>query len=391
MGFVAYNIRTERHEADRIKQCQPILAIIGNPPYRRLKTGEVGELVGNWMDELWDDLKEPVRNAGWANQLNTFPEFSIAFWRWAIWKIFESEGAPGRGVVAFISNRTFLAGKPYAGLRKMLRERFDSIEIIDLRGDVRRGERAGVDDDQGVFNIQVGTAIALAIADRSQADGELASVSYIDSWAEGLFQRDAKLAWLKAGEETGTRPGAVEVARGLLDDMKPEPFQREEWPSIASCFAFKRSGLQTKRDEFVYAFRREVLESRITEFIRGSDAYAKDAFHSTDARQWQVAKRQAFDRARIANIAYRPLGNRVLYNDVKFIDRPAPNSNPFGAQLMSRSTPCPSQRAPVPPSGVTACCRIITHLADAAATPSRCATAARATAPSTFLPSCSAD
>jgi predicted helicase len=41
--------------------------------------------------------------------------------------------------VAFISNRTFLAGKPYAGLRKMLRERFDRIEIIDLRGDVRRG------------------------------------------------------------------------------------------------------------------------------------------------------------------------------------------------------------------------------------------------------------
>jgi hypothetical protein len=69
---------------------------MGNPPYRRLKTGEIGELVGDWMDELWDDLKEPVRGAGWANQLNTFPELSVAFWRWAIWKIFESEGAPGR-------------------------------------------------------------------------------------------------------------------------------------------------------------------------------------------------------------------------------------------------------------------------------------------------------
>jgi hypothetical protein len=100
------------------------------------------------MDELWDDLKEPVRDAGWANQLNTFPELSVAFWRWAIWKIFESEGAPGCGVVAFISNRTFLAGKPYAGLRKMLRERFDRIEIIDLRGDTRR-KRAGVINDQG--------------------------------------------------------------------------------------------------------------------------------------------------------------------------------------------------------------------------------------------------
>ena len=238
LGFVAENIRTERHEADRIKQSQPILAIIGNPPYRRLAAGEIGELVGDWMDEIWNDLKEPVRLAGWANQLNTFPELSVAFWRWAIWKMFESEGAPRRGVVAFISNRTFLAGKPYAGLRKMLRERFDHIEIIDLRGDMRRGERAGVDGDQGVFNIQVGTAITLAIADGSRAEGALADVSYIDSWTEERFSRRAKLDWLSEGFETGRRPGAVEVARRVLDDMKPEPFQREEWVSLFRMFPF---------------------------------------------------------------------------------------------------------------------------------------------------------
>lgn len=147
-------IADERREANRIKSEQPILAIIGNPPYRRLLEGENHTLVGDWMDRIWDDLKEPVRNAGQGNQLNTFPELSVAFWRWAIWKLFESENAPGRGVVAFISNRKYLTGWPYAGLRKMMRERFDRIEIIDMRGDVRRGERADVDADQGVFNIQ---------------------------------------------------------------------------------------------------------------------------------------------------------------------------------------------------------------------------------------------
>lgn len=79
LGFVADNIRTERREADRVKQRQPILAIMGNPPYRRLAAGEIGELVGDWLDGLWADLKEPVRNAGWSNQLNTFPELSVAF------------------------------------------------------------------------------------------------------------------------------------------------------------------------------------------------------------------------------------------------------------------------------------------------------------------------
>lgn len=86
LGYVAEPIRHERDEADRIKREQRILAIIGNPPYWRFQGVNTREVVGPFIDDLWDDLKQPVRDAGWANQLNTFPEFSVAFWRWAIWK-----------------------------------------------------------------------------------------------------------------------------------------------------------------------------------------------------------------------------------------------------------------------------------------------------------------
>ena len=305
LGFVADNIRSERREADRIKQLQPILAIIGNPPYRRLETGEVGELVGQWMDDLWDDLKRPVRDNGWGNQLNTFPELSVAFWRWAIWKMFESDGAPGRGVVAFITNRTFLAGKPYSGLRQMLRERFDRIEIIDLRGDVRRGARAGVTGDVGVFNIQVGTAIALAIADGSKQDGELAEVFYTDSWAEELFSRQAKLDWLISGAERGTLPGSIPVDRARLDDMKPEPFLNGEWPSIDDCFAFKNSGVQTKNDASLVNTLRSDLRANVLGLITGR----------ADPE---------YDPALERPIIYRPLDKRWLYNDQRLVQRPRP-------------------------------------------------------------------
>jgi hypothetical protein len=104
LGFVAEGIADERQEANRIKTEQPILAITGNPPYRRLEEGEDRTLVGDWLNRIWDDLKEPVRDAGHGGQLNTFPELSVAFWRWAIWKLFEAENAPGRGVVALITN-----------------------------------------------------------------------------------------------------------------------------------------------------------------------------------------------------------------------------------------------------------------------------------------------
>ena len=112
LGIQGIPIDEERARANEIKARQQVLAIIGNPPYKRLEEGENETLVGRWMDGIWDDLKRPVREAGQGNQLNTFPEFSVAFWRWAIWKLFEAENAPQRGVIAFITNRKFLTGWP---------------------------------------------------------------------------------------------------------------------------------------------------------------------------------------------------------------------------------------------------------------------------------------
>lgn len=276
------------------------------------------------MDRLWDDLKEPVRKAGHGNQLNTFPELSVAFWRWAIWKLFEAENAPGRGVVAFISNRKYLTGWPYAGLRQMMRLRFDRIEIIDLRGDVRRGERAGVEADQGVFNIMVGTAITLAIADGSKADGDLADITYLDCWTEGLFRRHAKLDWLREGADAGALPNSITVDRDALDDMRPRPFLNGDLIGLNECFRFFRSGVQTKRDHFVYSPDRRILADRIAAFRQMDDAAAREAFDPTGARPWNVARDQPFSEEFVQRVAYRPLDIRYLYNHTRFIDRPRP-------------------------------------------------------------------
>jgi len=320
LGFVTEGIANERHAANRIKTQESILAIIGNPPYRRLEEGENRTLVGDWMDELWDDLKEPVRNAGQGNQLNTFPELSVAFWRWAIWKVFEAENAPRRGVVAFITNRKFLTGWPYAGLRQMMRQRFDRIEIIDLRGDVRTGQRAGIEFDQGVFNIMVGTAIVLGIADGGKADGELADIAYTDTWAEGIFPRSEKLQWLSDCSVRGRPPNFAAVDRGPLEDMRPRPFLNGDLVSLADSFVFSLSGIQTKRDEFVYDSSTDLLQARIQLFLAADDAHAVSMFHNTRDRSWLGARAVPFDRNLIHRISYRPLDRRYLYNHRAYAD-----------------------------------------------------------------------
>jgi len=319
LGMHGIPIAEERAEAQRIKAEQPILAILGNPPYRRLEHGENETLVGRWMDDRWDDLKAPVREAGWGNQLNTFPELSIAFWRWALWKLFEADNAPRRGVVAYITNRKFLTGKPYAGLRKMMRERFDRIEIIDLRGDVRAGVRGDVARDQGVFNIMVGTCITVAIADGGKVEGELADVRYHDSWAGERFTRRAKLDWLQARSATGDMDDWLPVERALLDDFRPEPFQNGEWVSLASLFSFKSSGTETKRDAVVYGLDAEQVRRKIGVFLSGEGR--EEDFNSTGMNPLRDALVVGLDEEFIDHIAYRPLDVRAHYRHPRWNDR----------------------------------------------------------------------
>ena len=330
LGIPGVPIDEERERANEIKTRERILAIIGNPPYKRLEEGEDETLVGRWMnEEVWPDLKQPVKDAGKGGQLNTFPEFSVAFWRWAIWKLFEAENAPQKGVIAFITNRKYLTGWPYAGLRKMMRERFDRLEIIDLRGDVRAGVRGGVARDQGVFNIQVGTAICIAVADGSKAEGELAEVRYTDSWEEERFSKKAKLDWLERTQNAGKADNFVPVARRLLDDFKPVAFSNGEWVSISELFDFQSSGMQTKRDQFAYDVDRDTLFGRIESFVNGPEKGAKAAFYDTRDRKWADARAITADCSHIADVIYRPLDRRYLYNHARYGDflRPALQSS----------------------------------------------------------------
>jgi hypothetical protein len=305
LGIQGIPIDEEHREANRIKARQPILAIIGNPPYKRLEEGENETLVGRWMDGIWDDLKAPVREAGQGGQLNTFPEFSVAFWRWAIWKLFEAEGAPNKGVIAFITNRKFLTGWPYAGLRKMMRERFDRIEIIDLRGDVRAGPRGDVADDTGVFNIQVGTAITIAIADGTKVEGTLADVTYRDSWASDLFTRRAKLDWLSAAAEAGGSANSVSVVRDVLDDFRPAPFENGDWLSVREAFVFSKSGMKSGNDPLFVAATRESLKNQLAPFLAGRANPAYDPHFETA-------------------LSYRPFDKRWFYNYLPMLNRPGP-------------------------------------------------------------------
>jgi len=149
-------IVAEAQQADAVKRDVPILVIIGNPPYRESSHNK---------EHLAEEMKvfRTVDGVPMKDR-NTRPldDDYLRFLRWSVAKLLEQETSPGCGIIAMVTNSSFLARKITRGVRKFLLERFDELRVLDLHGNQRDWFRGRV--DQKVFpDVQVGIAITLFI------------------------------------------------------------------------------------------------------------------------------------------------------------------------------------------------------------------------------------
>jgi hypothetical protein len=325
LAFMGAPIVEERVAADRVKSGEPIIAIMGNPPYKRLRAGEVERLVGTDMNRRWEDLKQPVRNAGMGRSLNAFPDLYVAFYRWAIWRLFEAEGALGRGVLAFITNRNFLTGSGFGGLRKMLREKFEHIKIIDFRGENRGSLPATVGADQNVFNIEVGVCVLVAYSTGPAEEDRLARVEYADVWREGAFSAGDKRTLARTVAAGEAQLSFTDVPGAGLSPLKPPGFVHTDWPGMHEVMTTRSNGIVTYRDEFVYATNRRSLQNRLRAWHDLPLETAREQFGDSAMNSAAQAHQLQFDAERCVTSSYRPLDRRELYLHPQFVDRIRPD------------------------------------------------------------------
>ncbi len=323
MAFLSAPLIAERQAADHVKTEKPILVVLGNPPYKRLRSDETNRLVGPFMNGLWNDLKQPVKDAGFGRSLNAFPDLYIAFYRWALWRLFEADGASGRGILAFITNRKFLVGAAFGGLRRMLRRRFDRIRIIDFRGDKRTSRPAVVPEDENVFNIEVGVCVLLAEASGDTGANHEAKVEYADVWRHGAFDRSGKLRLAGLASKDPNVITFTETTGRDMEPLFPLGFDGDDWPSLEDLFAFRSNGIVTYRDRFSYALSAESLRHRIERWLSGPlSPEAREEFKETRDRRAAPAHSTVFDHSAVCRTVYRPLDQRYVYNRREFIDFP---------------------------------------------------------------------
>lgn len=300
----------ERMQADEVKRDQQVVVILGNPPYERSK----GRPSDDWLQREMALFTGPVSHAARVN-LKNLADAYIYFFRWALWKLFESRPPSGPRMLSFISNRSYLGGDAFEGLRLALRQRFDEIWVVDLEGE-RRGPMAS----ENIFDqIQVGVAIVVATRrDAGREKGGEAVVRY------------TRIPGTREEKERALKHPLRELEWEVVERSGRDPFLPKEsaawirWPSIADLMPVRCPGVETARDALVVGVTRERLAAQLERLVDPArpQEETRRLFHET--RSHSAPARISIDPRRMRRYGYRPLDLRWLYDDPAFIDWPRP-------------------------------------------------------------------
>jgi predicted helicase len=141
----------EANEANAIKKDAPVMVVLGNPPYSVSSNNK-----SPWIEKLTADYKKDLNERNIQPLSDDYIKF-IRFGQHFIEKT-------GEGILAYISNNSFIDGIIHRKMREELMKTFDKIYILDLHGNAKKKETAPDGSaDQNVFDIMQGVSINIFV------------------------------------------------------------------------------------------------------------------------------------------------------------------------------------------------------------------------------------
>ncbi|MYB96500.1 N-6 DNA methylase [Candidatus Poribacteria bacterium] len=311
-GFIS----DEANAALSVKRDEPILVILGNPPYQRHSANPSRDADGNlnFIGRLMEDYRS-VDGAPMTEQnVQALQGDYVKFVRWAQWRIDRN----GEGVIGYIVNHGFLYGIIFRGMRQSLMNSFNTIYCFNLHGSSRVGEIVpDGETDENVFDIQQGTAILLCVKERDNVAP--AKIYYADLWGSRtekyatLSHTDVQTtAWI---ELTPDSPFYHFVPR---HDQHIEEYEAG-WV-LTDIFQASSIGIITARDRLTIHNTPEAVRATVTDFTSLSESEARQQYRlPRDRRDWQIRLAQEDLQnhpeveQHIVPINYRPFDTRYTY------------------------------------------------------------------------------
>ncbi len=278
--FLNQNIGNEIKEALNIRDKKDIFVIMGNPPYNLSSQNDC-----EWINRKIDDYKKGLK----ARNTKILNDDYVKFIRFAQWKIKKV----GRGILAFITNSKFIDGQIYNIMRKSLRETFDHIYIVNLRGDMRKKEKGNV------FGIKVGVCISFMVR-VDNSPNKKAAIHYMDVPQD---TKEDKFKVLRAGFSEGGFKLLDETPHNYFVDMNTTYLDRyQSFIPINEFFKRKpKSGIMIGRDHLLADVDKENLIWNVeTFFKREFEELENLKIKVHDTKSWN--KKKVFSKTNLKNV-----------------------------------------------------------------------------------------
>lgn len=306
------SLSEESKQAALVKREQPILAIMGNPPYS-IASYNKSDFVEGIMDLYKEDVKD-------EKNIQLLSDDYAKFIRFCHWKIDQV----GKGVMGLITKNTYLNTSAFKGLRIKLLKSFDQIYVFNLHGKLYEKAPDG-GKDQNVFDIRVGTAILIAVKNGRKNDNELADLFYANLFGN----RTSKYEFLEHHNITNTPFEKLNIDPRYFFFEKKNFNDVELYNSfcaIDEIFNQNVSGVTSGRDHFVLGYSIKELEKRFNLFGTLKDIdLIKKTFRIEDGADFNIEKVKSkfkiADKKNIKHFAHKPFENKFIYYDPLFVDR----------------------------------------------------------------------
>ena len=316
----------------------PMFVVIGNPPYNASQANENDNNKNRPHEAVDNRVRATYAAASTAQLKNKLYDPYVKSLRWA------SDKIGPEGIIAFITNNSFIDAKQFDGLRQCLAEEFDALYLLDLGGNIRKGQPGNAN----VFGITVGVSINLLVKTKGSRQGP-ARILYNDEAAalpkERTFQFLADCAHIGNVKWRELQPNARQMwlTEGLRADfdtfipMGTKAAKAAKGDAEGTLFKTYSLGVVTNRDAWVYNFNETAVKENMTRMIEFYNAetsrwerrtdrqLAVNDFVNTDRTKikWTDRLKAAVEKGtqvefspeKIRTALYRPFTKKHLYFD----------------------------------------------------------------------------
>lgn len=275
-----------------------IAVIIGNPPYNANQMNESENNKNREYPEIDKRIKDTFIKNSTAQKTKVYDMYA-RFYRWAMDRL------DSKGVIAMITNNSFVNSRTFDGFRKCVQDEFQYAYIIDLGGNIT--ELSGKDgiflnEKHTIFGqaAAVGIAMMFLIKDNTVKE-KGCQINYIHP-TDIRATRDEKLAYLSDHNfkdipfdhiQPDKKNNWINLTDNDFDTLLPLANKAvKTGKSKKALFELFSLGVVTNRDEWVYDFDKSTLINKLNFFEKTYNSDLKKGVQSKGIKYTRELKKR---------------------------------------------------------------------------------------------------